>query len=54
MALASTQKRMMLISRAGSANTDRLTGVATMNSRDARLSALLVLQCPGQVQMPSC
>jgi hypothetical protein len=31
MALASAQKGMMLIRRAGSANMDRLTGVATMD-----------------------
>ena len=31
MALASAPKRMMLVSRAGSANTDRLTGLATMD-----------------------
>ena len=33
---ASAQKRMMLISRAGSANTDRLTGVATMDGHVMR------------------
>jgi hypothetical protein len=53
MALASAQKRMMLISRAGAANTDRLTGVATMDgyvmrglARWQRFSVLVRCKCP--------
>jgi hypothetical protein len=49
MALASAQKRMTLISR----GPTLLTGVATIWLRDARLSALVVLQCHGQAQMLS-
>jgi hypothetical protein len=56
MALASAQKRTMPISRAGSINTDPtlLTVIATMDADVTRwLSALVVLQCPGQAQMLS-
>jgi hypothetical protein len=55
MALASAQKRMMLISpqdrqiRTDAPDRRRHNGWL----RDARLSALVVLQCPAQVQMPS-
>ena len=55
MALASEQKRMMLISREGLGKygpTDRRRHNGWL--RDARLSALAVLQCPGQVEMPAC
>jgi hypothetical protein len=55
MELASAQKRMMLISRAGSKIRTDAPDRRCHNGwlRDARLSALVVLQCPDQVQMPS-
>jgi hypothetical protein len=55
MALASAQKRMMPISRAGSKyGPTPLTGVATMDGDlIRRLSALVVLRCPGRAQMLS-
>jgi hypothetical protein len=55
MALASAQKRTMPISRAGLINTAALrAGVATMDAGvTPRLSALVVVQRPEQVQMLS-